>query len=207
MADSLSGMGSFDLFPVEPEWSKRPSSGFLVSRLVEGYPGTVQALTTITDRVPQTGVLGFKLGKSDEYDLIEFFCAVKARLNRFWLKWPVKAFTLKENASSGATILHVYDNGAYRLFLGHERIYIHMTTGDLIVRHVTSITEDPDNERLILNLDAALDRDVTLANHWIIARLLLVRFDRDVLQLSYKTDGRDETSVDFVELVAEYEEV
>ena len=208
MADSLTGMGSFELFPLEPNWAKSPSASAVFVRHYESYPGTAQKLGSLTSLVPITMDMGFTLEKADEYAAMAFFAARRGRWQRFWFKGAKRAFTLKEDMASGSTVLYVYDNGAYDLYQGHERIYIEMRSGDLIVRHVTSITDDTEtNQRLILLLDTALDRDVNLDNHWKIGRLLLGRVNMDKILLRFKTSHASEITGRFMELPTEYSEI
>lgn len=195
------------LFPIEPDWSKLPARRMIYARHLMGYPGTIHEIGETTTRVPISLDMGVLMRKAEEFELLDFFCTHHGRHLRCWLKSPVRAFTLKQDMASGSTVLYVERNGAQDWYQGHERIYILMADGELLVRHVQGIIDDTDNDRLILSLDSPLGRDVTLGNHYIIGRYLLARFDMDRLDLSFITDGVSRAALKFLELTAEYSEL
>jgi len=204
MADSLTSLSPFEVFPLEPNWARSPAPGLIYARHLEVYAGTSAGLDSITDFTPFTVRSGFSLERSENYDLVDFFVNRRGRWGKYWLKSLRSAFTLRVDMPSGSTILSVYDNGAYEAFEGHERIYIEMMDGDLITRHVINVLEVA--EGLSLVLDVQLDRDVTLTNHWIIGRLMLGRFDIDKISFKHKSDAVSEAQLRFIELPTEYVE-
>lgn len=208
MADSLNGMGTFNLFPLELNWAKRPKTDLALARILLKHIGTSVALETFTDDVPERINFGVTVTvKSDEYDLIDFFASRKGQHGKFWIKGPSCEFTLKEDALSGSSALLAYRNGAYTQYQGYERIWIGMNGGDILTRHIQSITDDDLNDRYSLNLATPIDRDIDVNGHFIIARLFLVRFTEDKLFLNFLTDVVSEVELTVRELVKEYVDV
>lgn len=205
MADSLNGIGAFSLFPLDINWAKRPTVDLALARILLKHIGTSVGLETFTDDVPERITFGVTVTeKSDEYDLIDFFANRKGQYGKFWIKGPSREFTLKEDALSGSVALLVYRNGAYTQYQGYERIWIEMNDGDILTRHIQSITDDDLNDRYSLNLATSIDRDLDVDGHIIIARLFLVRFTEDKLFLNFKTDVVSEIELTVKELVKEY---
>lgn len=208
MADSLNGMGSFDLFPLDINWARQPKVDLELARILMKHIGTSVALETFTDDVPERLNIGVTISeKSDEYNLIDFFANRKGRHGKFWIKGPSREFTLKENALSGSSAILVYRNGAYTQYQGYERIWIGMNNGDILTRHIQTITDDDLNDRYGLNLATPIDRDVDVDGHFIIARLFLVRLTEDKLFLKFETDSVSEVELTVRELVKEYSEI
>lgn len=208
MADSLNGMGTFSLFPLEINWVRRPKVDLALARILMKHIGTSIALETFTDDVPERINFGVTVTvKSDEYDLIDFFANRKGQHGKFWIKGMSREFTLKEDALSGSSALLVYRNGAYTQYQGYERIWIGMNDGDVLTRHIQSITDDDLNDRYSLNLATPIDRDIDVDGHFIIARLFLVRFTEDKLFLNFLTDVASEIELTVRELVKEYADV
>jgi hypothetical protein len=163
---------------------------------------------SVTDDVPERLKIGVTVSsKTDEYDLIDFFYNHRGRWAKFWMRSTVREFTLKENALSGSGAIITYVNGAHLQYQGYERIYIVMNNGDVLSRKVGNVTYDDVNEKYTLTLTTNLDRDLETDNHFLIARLLLGRFDEDSLILDYETDGVSEQVFTFQELVKEYSEI
>jgi len=205
MADSLDGMGSFVMFPLEFNWAVRPSRNLELARILQKFAGSSHGLETFTEDAPERLNIGITpLSKSDEYDLIAFFVARKGRVGKFWAKFPITEFLLKEPALSGSSALLVYRNGAHQQYQGVERIWVGMNDGDILTRHVQSITDDDINDRYSLNLATPLDRDVNVGNHFTLSRLMLVRLDEDKLICNFKSDVFSEIRLRLVELTQEY---
>ena len=208
MADSLLDIGSESIFPLEINWAKRPEYNLSLARVLMQFPGTASKVISYVDDVPERLTIGVStFNKNDEYTLIDFFNSHKGCHGRFWIKVPQAEFTLKETALSGTTSLSVYRNGAEQQYQGYERIWILMSNGDVLTRHVLSITDDEANDRYLLALESATDREINTSNHVLIGRLLLVRFDHDDLSMDYFTDSAEEVVLKVVELVKEYSEI
>lgn len=208
MADSLNDIGSFSLFPLGLNWAKRPTVDLALARILLKHIGTSVSLETFTNDVPERITFGVTVTeKSDEYDLIDFFASRKGQHGKFWMRGPSREFTLNEDALSGSSSILTYRNGAYTQYQGYERIYIEMNNGDILTRHIQSITDDDLNDRYSLNLATPIDRDLDVDGHIIIARLFLVRLTEDKLFLGFKTDVVSEVELTVKELVKEYVDV
>lgn len=204
MADSITKTGSFELFDIEPNWADDISLDYRISRRVVSYAGTPTVLEAIAPEVPVALSLDFVCeDKNSEFDLLTFFLSKKGQLNRFWLRHPASAFTLRTTALSGATGLYCKRNRFDLVYQGYERIYILMaSTGDIIVRQITSCIDNADYT--YIGFDTSIDRDVTLTNHVKIGRLLLGRWSTDRIKFSCHTSGVSEATLEFTELVKEY---
>lgn len=208
MADDYDDVGTFEIFPFTPNWGKRISRDLILGRFIQKYLGTSSALVSYTDNVPEVVKIGITIyTKEDEYNFIDFYVNHKGKLNKFWLRSPVREFTLKEPAVSGSGAILVHRNGAVSQYQGYERIWILMNDGDILGRKVANVTDDAINDRYSLTLGTPLDRDLTVSNHVLIARLLLGRFNEDSLINDYETDRVSEEVMLFQELVKEYGEI
>jgi hypothetical protein len=205
MADSLLGLGSALMFPRNFNWLSPPSGNLEFARSVLMQPGTVHEMVTISADAPIT-VSGEYMTwtKADEYALLAFFHARRGRVQRFWVKYPGRAFTLQSAATTGATVLNCEVNRAYMQYQGYERIYVVMSTGDILTRQVTAVVHNEALGRIELALGNPIDRDITLTNHLMIGRLLLVRFDADDMSVRLVSDRVTEFRFSFKELVQEY---
>lgn len=208
MADSLSGIGSLEIFPFEPDWSTPPASEIIMTRRLQSFPGTVHAIESISSDVPIAVRMGFSvLDRGELHDLTGFMVSRMGRLKRFWVRHPKSAFSLLQTASTGGTTLTVVPNRAARQYQGYERIYVLMDSGDLIVRHATDVAHDAVNGQTVITLDSPLDRDIGLNGYRVIGRLLLVRFDQDKFDFSMSTPTAGGITLKFHELVREYAQI
>jgi len=206
VADSITGTGTTQFFPIEPNWVTRPRSTVLMSRLIAKREGTVDEMNSITPDVPVKLDMGFSVfNKEEEYSIIDFFNDRKGMVERFWVVWPRQQFILNRLHTSGEATLECYGNFADLQYRGYERIEILMNNGDRIIREVTGTFGDADETSL--QLDSGLDRDVGPGYYLRISRLLLVRFGSDLLDLRALTDHVGEIPFTFVELVNEYGDV
>jgi len=205
MADSLDGLGSGELFPLMPNWVVRPTTNLVIGRYYQTHPGSSFIIEELTPDVPVIIELGFMLEKEDENILLDFFHERKGMLQRFWVKDPKTAFVLKEVATLGSSVLKCYPNGAEEIMRGDERIWIEMSdTGDVLTREITAVDYYSPDDEVHVSLNSTVDRDVTPTNHLLIARLLLVRFAYDTLEIKGQSNLIGESSIRFKELVKEY---
>lgn len=213
MADSyptadVGAVGSFPRFPLEPNWVSAPSTQLSMLRRVLQFRGTSHHLETLTDDVPITTEMRFTIFTLADYNsLMGHFATARGRVNRFWVKCPVRHFEMKTNANNGSSQLILYPNNFDLQYQGYERIFIEMSDGDILARHVTAATYNSVDDQLEISINTALDRDLTTTNHIIIGRYLLVRFDSDELRLEAVTDQVCSTTLAFTELVTEYDEI
>ncbi len=206
MADSMTEIGSTPFFPLEPNWVKTPAVTQQMARRLHQYPGSVDEMDVITGDVPVRMEMGFTVfDKSEEYTLVDFFVNRYAMVEKFWLAWPRNQFDLNRDHNVGESVLDCYRNYAERQYQLYERIDILMNNGDRIVRKV--IGTDNDETETRITLDTSLDRDVDADGYLRFSRLMLCRFDVDILELQAKTDRVAEINLPFLELVTEYDEV
>lgn len=204
MVDSLDGLGSGEMFPLMPNWVMNPTTNLMVGRYYQTHPGSSFIIEELTPDVPMVIELGFMLEKEDENTLLNFFHERKGMLQRFWIKDPKNAFVLKETATLGSSVLKCEPNSAQDSMRGDERIWIEMVDGDILTREVTSVDYYAPDDEVQVSLNTTVDRDVTLTNHIIIARLLLARFAFDTLEIKGQSNIIGETNIRFRELVKEY---
>jgi len=208
MADSLLNLGAQPLFTLAPNWATSLNTSFAISRLLTEYPGTAQALDSLTDDAPYMFDAGFLLAtKAEEYTLLAFFNARRGMNQRFWMRHPQAAFTLKTAALAGSSSLTCESNASWQPFRGWERLYIRMSTGDTLTRQIATLTHDTVADTAVLTLSSPLDRGVTLTNHDLIGRLPLVRLADDTLSHKIASDKVSEVDLSFIELVKEYAEL
>lgn len=201
-------VANFPRFPLEPNWITPPRTTFEVARELISNRGTAHAMRSMTDDVPIKFEAGFTLfTRADFATMLGFFVEARGVVNRFWVKHPYRSFKLKEDAGNGDGIIYCYPNEFDQQYQGYERIYIEMSDGDILARYVTAATYNSAEDRLELQLNTTLDRDVTTTNHVILARYLLARFDSDVLEMNFHTDTVCEFALSFYELVKEYSEI
>jgi hypothetical protein len=206
VADDLQEIGSgVPVFPLYPNWAKEPNTTIGIVRKIVEFRGTAQTLISFLEEVPITFDAGFTMTtKEDEYNFIDFFNARRGKNQKFWVQHPKIAFELKASAGTGATSLNCYWNAAESNYVGFERIYILMKTGDLITRHIQNVTYNEITDVMQIDFATGLDRDLNLDNYWRIGRFLLCRYDEDALNMKHKTDLVSEASVRFYELIREY---
>ncbi len=177
MADDLNDLGSYSIFPVDVNWAKKLNRNLELARIIHRRAGTANMIDMVSDVVPWIVEVGVTpMTKQEEYDVIDFFSSRKGALGGFWLKVPVQEFELKEDISSGSSVIYCYRNNAHLVYQGHERIWIAMNDGDILTFQVTDTVVDESNDRLDVVLNTVTDRDLTTTNHWLIGRLLFCRF-------------------------------
>jgi hypothetical protein len=208
MADSLLDLEAQPLFTLEPNWASSLNTSFAMSRLLTEYPGSAQNLESLTDDAPYMFDAGFLLTtKAEEYTLLAFFNARRGMNQRFWMRHPQTAFTLKTAALAGSTSLVCSSNASWQIYRGWERLYIRMSNGDTLTRQIAALTHDTVADTAVLTLTSPLDRDLTLTNHDLIGRLLLVRLADDTLSHKIASDTVSKVDLSFIELVQEYAEL
>lgn len=198
----------FPRFPFHPNWTSPPTTKVDLVRTLIAMRGAAHAIRSVSDDAPISFEAKYTLFTRADYNtLLDFFVDARGKVNRFWVWHPHRSFKLKTNAGNGDGEIYCYPNFFQKQYQGYERIYITMTDGDVVARHVTDATYNESEDRLELSLNTALDRDITTTNHRIIGRYLLVRFDTDEIEFSIETDTVCETSLAFRELVKEYSEI
>jgi hypothetical protein len=208
MADSLLDIGGEDIFPLDPNWASRPSHSYNFTRYINQYPGTSTEIETKNDEIPWIVEAEFDIqSKEEEFEFLTFIHTAYGRVKRFWLKHPKSLFRIKDPLSNGSTQINAYTDNSELIAQGYERIWIELSSGDILTRHVSAIVLDEPNNEVQLTLPTAVDRDIALSEVVRIGRILLVRFDNDRISLTIHNDYRSSTRLTFHELVKEYSEL
>jgi len=208
MADDYQDIGTEPIFTFDLDWVSTPKTEMVLSKNVIQQMGTVQTLGSYTDDVPQSFNGQFTIeSKLVESNFLTFIHEQRGKNNRFWFLHPKQSFVLKTLAASGVSTVICEPNRAYSSYEGYERIWIGMNNGDILTRHVFSVTNNAPLGEMTLNLSTNLDREVNLTNHYAIGRCLLVRFDDDKFDFKIITDIVSRMNLRFFELPLEYSEI
>lgn len=205
MADNIVEIGTTNIFPIEVNWVKDISLDVMPEKEIISFSGTSDVIEDYITFSPTILGFQFDLQTPDKiFTFLDFFDSVKGRAYKFWFKIPSVEFTLKENIDSGSTSIPIYRNELDKVTWNNERIWIGMNNGDVITRHVTSVSDSIVLNKHTLNFATPLDRDLTTTNHYIISRLLLCRFVSDEISLNLETDSFLTINCEVIETVKEY---
>lgn len=208
MVDSLLDIGGEAEFPLSIDWSREPDYKFQISRYLFEGRGTASKIEEKNPETPIGFEARFYVGdRETEYTFLDFIHTTIGRTNRFWLRYPQQSFIPVEGLSNGSAVLKVEPNNFDLFHVGHERIYIQTTDGDIITRHVTNATYDATFDEVSLQLATAMDRDIALDEFFIVGRYLLVRFDHDDFNIKILTEDKCEISLKFIELIRDYSDL
>jgi hypothetical protein len=188
----------------KPNWASAPQREFDLNRVIHQDGATTVEITSLNDLLPYTLKCEYtNVNKAEEKELLEWFEARQARTQRFWTPSWKELYTLSYDANMYDDHLVIENAGCFDAFQGQERIFILTHDGDLITRHVTSVAVGPANTEL-LYLSTVLQRDVLVSQVAWFGRFLLVRFDKDSLNMKYETTHVSEVDVQLRELIREY---
>jgi hypothetical protein len=73
-----------------------------------------------------------------------------------------------------------------------------------VTRKIAGVVDNGDGTET-LQLSTLMDRTITVSQVNLFSRIMLVRFEKDSLQLTHSTDEIAEATIKFRELVREYE--
>ena len=192
-----------DRFLLRPNWKTSPKSIFDDNRELIQFTGTVLDIYNLGDKIGRTITYGYtNVNREDEYYLVNFFCNHQGKLRRFWLPEWKNAFVLYENISAGDTTITIENCFFSLVDQGYERIFIELKNGDILSRSVSAVIASGYLEYIHLN--NTIDRDISIDDIRYFGRLLLVRFDDDILNLSFRSDSVTKCSCTFKELPHEY---
>lgn len=205
MADSIETLGDYEVFPFELNWKSELKSSIAgVYSLVE-YDGTVPVVTSYKERKPITIVQNIHLySQTDIKNFLEFFDARKGRLHKFWAYLRSTDFTLATDISSGSGSITVMLNGYADVFSNYDRIYLQRSNNDVIVRRVTDAVDNEVNKETTITVTPTIDTSVAVPEVVRFGRVLMCRFDIDIVSLKYHTSAIAEVSVRLLELPTEY---
>jgi hypothetical protein len=146
------------------------------------------------------------MDRGDLDTLMTWHAARQGRLQRFWLPLWRNEFVAVQAIGTLTTEVTIRWCGAAAAFQGYERIFILLTNGYWLTRHVSAVTDNLDGTET-LTIVTPWDRDIAVADIAYLGRLLLVRHDEDTLDLSHRTDAVAEATVGYHELVNEYDDI
>ncbi len=206
MADSITGVGSEEIFLLTPNFKFRGVSEGLLRRSLINYPGSSFQIFPEVNETPIIYEAQFLVSnKEEEYYLIDFFNSHKGMHSRFWAEVHRNEIKLSEQVPAGSTNVFTKRNDAYRLYCGYERVCFKMRNGDKVIRHITEVADDVNNNRYNMSIDAGLDRNMGPELVDYTSRLILCRFDSDDLKFTFNTDSISTVNLRFRELVKEYD--
>lgn len=200
----LKGLGSVtSIFLKSPEWSKAVESNISVLRHLQQYSGTAGVMAQLTQETPVTLKQSFLGDKKDEFEIQDFFQAMRGRWGRFWLPGRRRAFSLDKPIPAGSDQFEVEDNQFSLTYRGTERVYFEPEPGVYITRQLMSIEEaSPGVARFFT--DPFLE---DIPKNCLIGRLYLMRFDQDGIEFKHIHSNLFTVTLTFTELINEYTEL
>jgi len=203
MADNIADLGTEERWEMRPNWRDSNQVQLVGSRDIVAFPSTITDIFIYSPLHHNIISLKFTCeNKGIEYALTDFYNNRKGRLERFWLQGYREEFILSKDISITNTIIYVEDNGFDLVYQGYERIYLELSSGDLITRKITNVAKV--GTELLLTV-SAMDRNILMTEVKIFGRIYLVRFNKDILNMSFKTTKISECSLEFLEVVKEYD--
>lgn len=198
MTVDATSLGSLSLLTLRPTSVKGALvwSGKIVSAL-----GTVPWIRKLTDQ--RAGpTYTFTLRRPDLLTLLEFWEAHLGATKRFWI--PTWQMEFVVTADIDGLSIHVAPTGIKRLWRGVERIMI-LTKDTMYVRQVTSVDVVEDDE--VMYLDSTIGQ-MTKDEVLLLCRVLLARFDTQVLTVQYRPVlGLADVTFKVLELAGEYSDL
>lgn len=189
----------------KPNWATNPKRVIQMNRDLVEYEESSITIINISDFLIHVITYSYTFVNREEvFDYITFFNAQQGKLKRFWLPIIRNEFALVDPVSTFDGSLLVVDTGFAEVYQGYERIYLELQDGNLITRKVTGVVDNGDGTET-LQLETLMDRDIALSEVNLFSRIMLVRFDKDALQLTHSTDAIAEVTMKYLELVREYE--
>jgi len=208
MPDSLLDIGGEEELPIDPNWESLPQNELQITRFLFEYRGTASEISEKNPEVPIVFEATFDIFTIQEYyTFLDFIHNHIGRVIRFWLRFPKQSFVPVKGVSTGSVNLVCEPNDFHLVHVGHERIFIELTDGSTITRHVTDASYSEGNDELTLTLATAFDRDISVNEFFRVGRYLLVRFDDDNFKLRLYTNMNMEFSQRVVEVIRDYDDL
>ena len=206
MSNSLNGLTHNELvLRKKPNWAENPKRTISMNRDLIKLNESAVTLVNISDYLYHEITYSYTFATRGEvYDFVQWYNQRQGKLQRFWLPIVRNEFELYSPVNQFDSSLIVVSTGFVEVYQGYERIYLELSNGDLITHKVTGVIDNGDGTET-LQLDALMDRNIALSEVNWFSRIMLVRFNRDSLQMTHSTDGVAEATVTYRELVREYE--
>lgn len=199
MADNLDDLGGFEVFDWTADYTVVPSETREIQVIANEYSGT------ITDTYfPRDHVKKFKFKISDLetllFSFLVFFADRVARLQKFWLPDILNRFAPVE-LITGEEIDYLRVTKLANLHThGEERVFIKLKNGDRYSRKIDTVTQETSYTKFTID---TFGGGFTVADIALCGLLYLVRFDKDVQEITY-TGIVASTDAEFIELLHEY---
>ena len=180
-----------EMLLIEPDWIEEVESRFDVKRRIVG-----NELSSINTDAPINLELNYPIQSSkNKYDLIDFFNSRKSNIESFWYCHPADFFTLKDNYTAGGSYILCERNYSHLWTQSLPSqydwgIYIKMRNGDLIARKITGIVDQSSPNASVVYLDETIPVNITADNYYLIGRMLVGRFDEDILTLQMESNSQ-----------------
>lgn len=205
MSDDIQTLGTLNnMWLVEPDWSGEIQSNFIPSYDLIQCAGSVGALWVNDYDAPRRIQYQYRNAtKAEEKALLDFFEARLGRHGCFWMPTWMTDFVVINDIATSDTVINVKNNAFSSVCKGYERIAFILTSGDIIVRKIsaaTYISIDQEN----ITLTTSVDRVIATTDIALCCLFLLVRFEKDNLQISYTTDSVSDVEFNVYELIKEY---
>lgn len=205
MADDLDDVGTVEFFPFTPNFVSSPNTNLSLLRDLKEYPGTTKEIGQVEEEIPIQCSCKFELDNMDDISsMFDFFHSKRGMAIKFWFRHPAQAFSIKEGIVNGNNTMVCYPNFSQFVYQGFERIYFELASGDLLARKVNGIVYDDVDDDITVSLNTTFDRDLTSDDIINIGRLILCRFDNDILRTNCASSQHLSFKLDFYELVREY---
>lgn len=208
MAEDLKDLSGAPLFPFEMNWATEPKLTAEPKYRDISFPGTKLISSLHISALPNelTAEISFH-DKEEEKRIIDFFIDRQGKAKRFWIKCPLRNYTLHDTWYQDQTSIDIKDTGLIRVFKGFERFYF--DNGDNVsTRKILSATAFPDPDFIRLTVTDPSEIEWRVDDKKVhMGRLLLVRFTHDNLDFKYQTDQVGTTTLKVMELNYEYNEV
>lgn len=206
MTDYLTGLVGYSLYRIAIDVKTSPKSKLEHSRQFLSDPGTRQEVITHTTNLPIKYNVAFtNLERSEIYELINFFNTVRGRRTPFWWIFQQTLFTPALDYLATDTVLAVEANKVIYDFRGYERIFIYLTSRDLLTFQVSNITPGlNETDPYSLTISTAIGRIVEKQDILMFGKLLFCRLDSDELKVNYQTATCASSTIDLIELTEEY---
>jgi len=205
MSNDIQTLGTLtNMWLPEPDWSGEIQSNFIPSVDLIQYAGSVGSLWVNSYDAPRCIKYEYRnTTKAEEKALLDFFEARLGRHGCFWIPTWMTDFVVINNIAASDTMINIKNNAFSSVYKGYERIAFILTSGDIVVRKISSVTSvsiDQEN----ITLTTSVDRIILTTDIALCCLFLLVRFDKDNLHFSYTTDSVSDVEFNVYELIKEY---
>ena len=148
--------------------------------------------------------------RGDYKSLIEFYRGQFGEFKRFWIPSFLNEFQLTRDIPTLSTMCYVKNNGFGQRYQGHSRCFIWLKNNDWIIRRITNVIRDSDDEEILVFDSPIPGFQIKKTDVSMFGLLLLVRFEGELKCKIQKADNEEliaTSDITVIELPYEYEEV